>query len=306
MLVDVPVVLFIFRRPSTTRRVVEAIQEAGPPQLFVVADGPRPGHPEEKRRCEETRSIVEEVRWNGSSMRRNYADENLGLRRRVVSGLDWVFDHVDRAIVLEDDCVPGQSFFPFCEELLDRYSNHSHVMAISGDNFQPAPRSQYSYYFSRYMHCWGWATWRSSWHRYDVGMTSWPEVREGPWIEQLFASESASTYWRSVFDRVYQGKIDSWAYVWQYSIWMNGGVSILPEKNLVSNIGHGEGATHTQGDGQRTARSISTLEQPLDHPPCIVRRADADAYTQRWLYDQTIVRKILYKAYQYVQNVLPS
>jgi hypothetical protein len=136
-------------------------------------------------------------------------------------------------------------------------------------------------------------------------MTSWPEVREGSWIEQLFPSDSASTYWRSVFNQVYQGEIDSWAYVWQYSIWMNGGISILPEKNLVSNIGHGKDATHTQGAGRRMARSICTLKQPLDHPPCIVRRADADDYTQRWLYNQTIMRRALSKAYRYVQGVVP-
>ncbi|PQJ34740.1 hypothetical protein BSZ35_09135 [Salinibacter sp. 10B] len=288
-----------------TRRVVEAIQEACPPQLFVIADGPRSGRPDEKRRCRETRSVVEDIRCE-SLVHRNYADENLGLRQRVVSGLNWVFDHVDRAIILEDDCMPDRSFFSFCEELLDRYADHSHVMSISGDNFQPRPRSEYSYYFSRYMHCWGWATWRSAWRHYDVDMESWPEVREGPWIEQLFASDRAASYWRSVFDRVYQREVDSWAYVWQYSIWMNGGVNILPEKNLVSNIGHGEEATHTRDAGWYTSRSISTLKQPLEHPPCIVRHADADDYTQRWLYDQTTIRKIMSRTYQYLRNVLPN
>ncbi len=291
MSLNVPVVLFLFRRPDTTSQVFEVVREVRPRQLFLVADGPRTGRPEEKERCRKARAVVDGIDWK-CSVSRNYSEENLGIRKRFVSGLDWVFEHVDRAIILEDDCVPGASFFAFCEALLDRYSEESHIMTISGNNFQPGARTQYSYYFSRYMHCWGWATWRSAWRQFDNSMRVWPEVRSGRWLEKMFESDSAAAYWRSLFDQVYQEEIDSWAYVWQYSIWMNGGINILPEQNLVSNTGHGEHATHTRRADQRANLPAGELRQPLDHPPCKVRHAAADKYTQRQIYEQSMIQKI--------------
>ncbi len=171
-----PVALVVFNRPDVTRLVVEAVRQAKPPILLVVADGPR--RPDEVARCDEVRAIVlDAVDWE-CDVRTNFADANLGCRRRVSSGLDWVFDEVPEAIVLEDDCLPVPSFFTYCDALLDRYRDDERVMHIGGMQLSPTGRCSASYRFSRFTHVWGWATWRRAWQHYDVAMGGWPEFAE--------------------------------------------------------------------------------------------------------------------------------
>jgi hypothetical protein len=157
-----PVAFLIFNRPDTTAKVFEAIRQAKPPKLLVVADGPRPDRPDDIEKCKAARGVVEQVDWDCEVLR-NYSDVNLGCKKRVSSGLDWVFNTVEEEIILEDDCLPHPTFFRFCEELLDYYRHDERIMVISGDNFQFGRNcTEYSYYFSRYNHCWGWSTWRRS------------------------------------------------------------------------------------------------------------------------------------------------
>lgn len=295
---DTPIVLIIYRRPDTTRRVFEAIRRVKPSRLFIVADGP--SDEVDRERCEATRSIVEKIDWE-CDVYRNYADMNMGCRKRVSSGLDWVFSKAQRAIILEDDCVPDPSFFYFCEELLDRYEENTHIMTISGNNYQPSPRTKYSYYFSRYMHCWGWATWKRAWEKFDISMSTWPTVRDEAWLSEIFGSSSARLYWRRIFDRVHAGEIDSWAYIWQYNIWMCGGLNILPEKNIVQNIGFGEQATHTKGEA-KLENAAKTIDRPLQHPPVIIRHRSADQYTQNHHYQHTIAQRVLGKLRKWTQT----
>ncbi|MEW6491011.1 MAG: glycosyltransferase family 2 protein, partial [Cyanobacteriota bacterium] len=161
-----PVVFIIFNRPDTTQKVFEAIRQAHPPLLFVIADGPRPNKPGEDQKCAATRAIIDQVDWDCEVLT-NYSEINLGCERRVSSGLNWVFDTVEEAIILEDDCLPHPTFFSFCEELLDYYRNDQRVMVITGQNVQfGRKRTDYTYYFSRYNHCWGWASWRRAWRSY--------------------------------------------------------------------------------------------------------------------------------------------
>ena len=168
-----PVVLIIFNRPKLTEVVFQAIREAKPPKLFLVADGPRPNRPDDIPRCAAARKVVEKVDWDCEVLR-NYADENMGCGCRPASGITWVFSQVEEAIILEDDCVPSPSFFPFCQELLDRYRTDERVMHIGGMNWQSGHRrSPFSYFFSKYPQCWGWATWRRAWAHYDFTMRYW-------------------------------------------------------------------------------------------------------------------------------------
>jgi hypothetical protein len=290
---EVPVALIVFRRPDTTRRVLDAIRRARPRQLFVIADGPREGHPTDAEQCRATRDVIAEVDWD-CDVRRNYAEENMGCQRRVATGLDWVFDQVDRAIILEDDCVPDPSFFSFCVEMLDRYESETHIMTVSGNNFQPGRRTKYSYYFSRYMHCWGWATWQRAWHCFDVTMDQWPTVRDEDWLSEIFESPSAVSYWENILNQVFRDAIDSWAYVWQYNIWMRGGLNVLPEENLVRNIGFGDGASHTRW-GDSPANQVSSIEQPIRHPSVIVRHRTADRYTQNHHFQKSLRQRLVRK-----------
>lgn len=154
MSVVAPVAIIVFNRPDHTRQSFSVVREQQRSRLFVIADGPRPGHPTDEERCAEVRDIVADVDWP-CAVQREYADSNLGLKQRVSSGLDWVFSEVDRAIVLEDDCVPHADFFMFCDALLDRYAEDERVAAVTGDNFQEGnKRGEASYYFSKYNHVW--------------------------------------------------------------------------------------------------------------------------------------------------------
>ena len=156
-----PVAFIIFNRPSLTQIVFNTIRQAKPKQLFVIADGAR--FPEEKEKCQQARDIIRQVDWDCEVLA-NYSDVNLGCGKRISSGISWVFEHVEAAIILEDDCLPHLSFFRYCENLLDYYRDDERVMAIGGDNFQDGnKKTPYSYYFSKYPHVWGWATWRRAW-----------------------------------------------------------------------------------------------------------------------------------------------
>ncbi len=178
-----PVAFLVFNRPETTRKVFAEIARTRPPKLLVVADGPRRDQPGESDRCAEVRRIIEGVDWDCEVLT-NYAEENMGCERRVSSGIDWVFANVDEAIFLEDDCLPHPSFFRFCDEMLKRFRNNDKIMTICGDNFQFGSRpSSFSYYFSRYCHIWGWASWRRAWNFYDVRISHWPELKKSGWLD---------------------------------------------------------------------------------------------------------------------------
>ena len=299
-----PVGFFIFNRPEQTASVFAAIARARPAKLLIVADGPRSGYSAEAEACRATRAVVERVDWDCEVLK-NYADDNLGCKRRVSSGLDWLFDQVDSAIILEDDCLPHPSFFPFCEELLERYQDDERIMSISGSNFQfGLRRTDDSYYYSRYAHIWGWASWRRAWGLYDVEMKLWPELRETEWLLAVLDNEEAVGHWRQIFDEVYFGRNDTWDYQWNFACWTQHALAVSPEVNLVSNIGWGSNSTHT-GNTDSLLSNIPEQEItfPLKHPNCVWPHREADRfYFERSLlwygYEPTLYRRWHRKTYQ--------
>lgn len=279
---DTPVAILIFNRPETTRRVFEEIRHVRPRQLLVVADGPRVNRPGEAEACAAARAIVAEVDWPCEVLT-NYADANLGCKRRVSSGLDWVFSTVEEAIILEDDCVPHPSFFPYCAELLERYRDDERVMHISGSNFLFGQRQgEASYYFSRYAHVWGWASWRRAWRYYDVGIARWPSIKAS--LLGQFEHPQERRFWAAALDKVYHGQIDTWDYQWSMACMERGGLAVQPNVNLVTNIGFGEDATHTTGVSHLADMPANMIELPLVHPPHIVRATQADDQVRRLFF----------------------
>lgn len=278
------VAFIVFNRPEVTRRVLAAIREARPPVLLVIADGPRAGREGEAEKCAEVRTLVEAgVDWP-CKLETNYADKNLGCARRVSSGLDWVFSQVEEAIILEDDCLPDASFFPFCEELLERYREDERVAQIAGSSFLPKnTRVEESYFFSRYPHCWGWATWRRAWRHYDHEMRAWSEKREASWkIGPDRPRERRA--WAKWFDATKCGGTDSWAYRWTSVGWARGVWSANSRVNLVSNLGFGEEATHTKR-GLWGDLPLEPARFPL-RPPAVVAEN---------LYADSLVGKIVFE-----------
>lgn len=273
---DTPVAFLVFNRPDVTRRVFRTIAAARPRTLLVVADGPRPDRPGEAERCAEVRRIATAVDWE-CDVRTNFADTNLGCGRRISSGLNWVFSEVEEAIILEDDCLPSPSFFSFCQAVLRRYRNDERVMHVSGANFQfGRNRSQYSYYFSRHVLIWGWATWRRAWQHYDFNIEEWPQFRAEP-LRRICRDAAEVAYWTAGLDKVTAGLIDTWDYQWLFACWRQAGLSVVPNTNLVSNIGFGSGATHTQVRGLGAQVPAGEIGE-LRHPPDVRVDSTADAF----------------------------
>lgn len=273
-----PVVLVVFNRPALTRMTLAAVRQARPAELFVIADGPRVDRPDDALRCAETRGVLAEVDWP-CTIHTRFAAENLGCEANVELGLDWVFSQVDRAVVLEDDCIPDPSFFEFTDELLSRYADDERVWHVAGNRHgvRPVAFGGDSYRFSTWASVWGWATWADRWqaHRASFprrhtatrdGERDDRPVRARPVTpqpgslvtrsaERHFAAAAAST------DVVTHG----WDKQWWLSIMSAGGLSVTPAVNLVENVGFGADATHTAARGRRD-EAAAPIAFPLRHP----------------------------------------
>lgn len=297
-----PIAFFIFNRPHLTQKVFEVIRDAKPATLLVIADGSRSDRIGEAELCAETRAIIKQVDWHCEVLT-NFSETNLGCKRRVSSGLDWVFETVEEAIILEDDCLPHATFFPFCEELLERYRHDERIMMISADNFQLGQkRTGYSYYFSRYINIWGWATWRRAWKRYDLEMRLWEEVRDGNWLIDILSNPHTVSYWQERFQTVFDHSIDTWDYQWVFACWIQGGRSVVPNVNLVSNIGFGANATHTHtATSKASCLPIESIAFPLKHPPFLIEDTLADRFIQKYFLESSDsygVSKMLRRLYR--------
>ncbi|MCP9927193.1 glycosyltransferase family A protein [Cyanobium sp. CH-040] len=283
---NTPLLLIAWRRPHTLRQVIDAIRPVAPTRLYVACDGPNPVRPGEVEKVSATRAVIEnEIDWP-CQIERLYSDTNRGCRQGVSRAISWFFEQVEEGIILEDDCVPHPDFFPYCTELLERYRHDTRVWCVSGNNFQKGHwRGDGSYYFSRYNHCWGWATWRRCWVHYDADLRQWPALKASGLLGSIFENPREARYWARIWDRLLrEGKPDSWAYRWTFTCFANGGLTALPNLNLVKNVGFGEDACHTISEDStgsplsRRAEHPSGL-LPLQHPKFTVRNLVADAHT---------------------------
>lgn len=306
MTIATPVALLIFKRPDTTKQVLQAIRQIKPSKLFVVADGPRSHSPNEAKKCQDARLIIDQVDWD-CEVRTNFSEKNLGCKMRVFTGLSWVFSHVEKAIILEDDCLPHPSFFPFCEELLEYYQDNPQIMAINGQNIQfGRRRSQYSYYFSRYFHSWGWASWRRAWEIFDIDMKEWPSFRDNNSLYKIFSSPREIAYWERHFDETYRNKIDSWAYPWLFNLWLKNALVVTPEVNLISNIGfdtkYASNTTLNKSQSLYAEMQTQAMEFPIQHPPVIAYNEAADQFSQLTHYNPKLLMKARMKLSRMIGN----
>ena len=272
------VALLIFNRPDTTERVFKEIAQAKPPKLLVVADGPRSARSGEAEKCQQTRAIIERVDWDCEVLT-HYAEVNMGCKLRVASGIDWIFEQVEEAIILEDDCLPDPTFFRYCEEMLTRYRDNERVGMVSGGNLQfGQARGEGSYYFSKYTNIWGWASWRRAWKHYDRDIVLWPAFRDEGLLEQMFETEGERTYWRNSFQWVHEGSLDTWDVSWSFTALTHGLLQVVPNVNLISNIGFGPNATHTHVVGVHANLPVQSMQFPLRHPSFVLPNIEADRY----------------------------
>jgi hypothetical protein len=300
---ETPVLLIIFNRPQTTATVFEAIRQAKPKRLFVAADGARPDRPGEAEKCAAARAIVDRVDWD-CEVQTDFAATNLGCAKRPVSAIDWVFEYADRAIILEDDCLPHPDFFRFCDQLLDRYLTDQRITSICGLNIQfGRRRGDYSYYFSHHFHCWGWATWKRAWQNFDLELKNWAEIRDSGVLKDILGDDRAVRYWQRTFQTLHDSKtVDIWDYQCILAFWLQNGLNIFPNgRNLISNIGIGADATHTTSPAAASPyANLPTLplQFPLTHPPYLVRHTAADRFTQNTYFDSTRLTRLKLRLYR--------
>jgi hypothetical protein len=274
-LFNTPILFIIFKRPETTQQVFEAIRKIKPSRLFVAANAPRAHVEGETERCSETRSIIEKVDWD-CKVQTLFREEYLEVKLSISSAISWFFENVEEGIILEDDCLPSQSFFKFCEELLEKYRNDNRIWQIGGTNFQNGiKRGDASYYFSGINHVWGWASWANRWKFYDVELDNIPNDL----FIKKYWSGNALKYWRDLFWKMKNKEIDTWDYQCNFTLWFNKGLTIIPNDNLISNIGFGIGATHTKNANNKDANKPKTEIDKIIHPKIIERFEKADYYT---------------------------
>ncbi len=300
---ETPVAFIIFNRPDTAEQVFAEIAKAKPPKLLVIGDGARANREGEAFKVAATRAIIKRVDWPCEVLT-NFSETNLGCKRRVSSGLDWVFEQVEEAIILEDDCLPHPTFFRFCQELLEKYRDDQRIGMISGDNFQfGQTRNQDSYYFSKYLHIWGWASWANRWNNcYDVKLGKWPLVRDGCLLDDVFCKKEEAKIWANTFEKVYRGEIDTWDYQWVFSNLINRRVSIVPSVNLISNIGFGRAdATHTSVESDEGNIPTCTMLFPMRHPCLMMVNRIADNFEYKKFIRKSYHMRVLSKTKKYLR-----
>jgi hypothetical protein len=281
---NIPILFLIFSRPDTTERVFEQIREIKPTRLYVAADGAREGRIDEARRCAETRAIIERIDWK-CDLKTLFRDKNLGCKIAVSEAITWFFEQEEYGVILEDDCLPDLSFFPFCEELLIRYKDDERIGHIGGVCFFPNLVSGgLSYDFCSFAHIWGWASWRRVWKNYDVNFSYWNE--RGKDRGSLFKSVREKIYFSSFIPDVIhnRNRINTWDTQYFFMLRTQHQLSIYPAVNLVTNIGLNDiNATHTASKrNQRSYVMSASIQCPLkQHPVYILSNKEIDDTTIR-------------------------
>ncbi len=290
----VPILILLFNRPDTTQEVFDQVKKMRPLKLFIAADGARENVKGEKERCEEAKKIVNQIDWP-CEVKTLFQDKNLGMLYGPAKAIDWFFENVEEGIILEHDCVPSPSFFTFVENLLEKYRDDERVMHISGNNFQEGRVvGDGSYYFSKFNHVWGWATWRRAWKHFDAEMKNYNLSKKNNSIRGVWPEKNKAKVFGKIFDNIMNSKLVAWDYVWTYSLWMQGGLAILPNVNLVSNIGYGPLATHTNKKDALMCLETGEIKDII-HPVLVVQDYDADDRSFKKIYYSSFYKKVKYR-----------
>ncbi len=285
-----PVAFIIFNRPDTSVQVFEEIRKAKPEKLYIISDAAREGREEEAEKVKECRKSIEDMIDWSCEVHKNYAESNMGCKMRVSSGISWALENEDRIIILEDDVVPSQQFFPYMQQMLEEYKNKKHVMMVSGTNLMKGVPVEGDYTFSFFAMIWGWGTWKRAWsEHYDVTMADWPEVEKSGQLKKIYGNPLS--YWLFKRDayKVYSGEKDTWDIQWDYCRFKNKALGIVPKYNMINNIGfEREDATHTTGV------SFEDFSYGNMNIPCTIKdRVEYDrAYDKAWIRKYMGVKRI--------------
>lgn len=291
-LFETPILLIIFKRPETTQKVFDSIRRVKPGRLFVAANAPRNNSGVENDKCLETRNILNQIDWE-CDLKTLFHEQHLECGISISSAIDWFFANVEQGIILEDDCVPHPDFFPYCEEMLNHYSDNETIKIISGDNFQNGQqRGSASYYFSAYPNIWGWASWRRTWVGYDLYLNNYSLAEFKNAVNFYFSTWNERQMWIDKFLTMKKQGVNTWDYQLAFKIWRDRGLCINPNVNLISNIGAGEDATHTNDSSSSILnKSVSSI-LPVKHALCVERDLAADMYFYKQNNHKTLIQLI--------------
>jgi GT2 family glycosyltransferase len=293
---EAPVLLVTFNRPDYTRQVFEQIRKARISRLYVFNDGPRAGNADDEAARTEIRGLLQEIDWP-CELQVLFPEKNLGCAVGVSSAISWVFQHEERAIILEDDTVPSLAFFTFCREMLEQYKNDTRVWMVSANNYNEEYQLPASYTFSRSaIHIWGWATWKRCWNHYNISLDAWPPFSQAGGFSNLFGSKTEIDFWTQRYERLYGERETvtrkTWDYQYVLSLLINGGLCIVPAKNLVTNIGLT--GTHTGGAHAFHNRPVDDDFLVRQHPDFILANAGYDSHHVRsfWKKKKPVTTRI--------------
>lgn len=300
---DIPVLMLVFNRPDETQRVFDAVRTVKPAKLYVAADGARAHKPNDAALSEQTRAIFKQVDWPCQVITL-FRDENLSCGPAVSSAIDWFFSHEEMGIILEDDCLPNQSFFTFCRTLLHHYKDDERVMQICGSNFQQGHvRGDASYYFSMFSFIWGWATWRRAWKHYSYTLQNINQVSELH-LQDYTNHSGIKRYWNHTFMFSKKQLFNTWDYQWALTILKQSGLSLVPNVNLITNIGNTDNSAH--GSADDTSWTVNQAAQVLNEIIYtdkieVNREADIYFYEQALKPNNSFTQKIV-KTWRYLKS----
>ena len=298
---NVPILIIIFNRPDFAKKVYEALSELKPSKLFVISDGPRTL--EDEKDILLSRNIFNTITWN-CEVKYNYLIANIGLRKLISGGITWAFQNEEKLIILEDDCIPHPDFFTFCEDLLIKYQDDNRIMTINGCNLNPnlSQNNSELFFFSKYANSWGWATWKRAWKLFDselVGLENKNSAKN--FAFNLPYRYRSALYWHYKLNEVKNSKINSWAYRWMFTLWLNNGLAIVPHSNLIQNIGNDKRSTNTKGNLHYLNICTTTLNKNKSKDPlCII----ANLYYDKWLEDTIYSKSVINRFNWVVKKIL--
>lgn len=264
------VLFLVFSRLDTTKQVFEAIRQAKPPRLYIAADGARENKEGEAEKVQAVRNfILQAIDWP-CEVKTLFRDSNLGCKYAVSGAISWFFENEEKGIILEDDCLPSQSFFWYCESLLERYKEDLRVGQISGFNRLGKLDLKYDIFFSRYPMIWGWATWRNRWEKYSPDLELLDEVIHNNLFEIYFEKFEAKVRLDNA-KAAASGKINTWDYQWAFTMYINDFLSVIPAVNLIVNLGFGKNATHTSSINPYENLKLFNVERIDNFPEYMMR-----------------------------------
>jgi hypothetical protein len=291
------VLLIVYNRPEKTKKILKKLEIAKPPRLYIAADGPNTLKINDSYLVKETRKIIQTVRWK-CKVHYLLRSNNLGCKYAVSQGIDWFFKHETKGIILEDDCLPNQDFFIFCENLLNYHKRNKKIFSITGTNFyKKSLVKDASYYFSIFPNVWGWATWRRSWKYYDVEMKFWPKYKKTKEWKKFFNENYKRKFFEKAFDQSFNNKINTWDYQFTALSFMLGGLTATPTKNLIKNIGFGSNSTFNKNSKHRLANLKTQSLKKIYHPSSINRCLLSEKFLLKFrfnLSDYIFIRLIFF------------